>query len=69
MGAAERIQEVDTRNKRVWASIEREPQVVIEETFLEARDPKHQRPWVVLIDGNKDQLAIIEKMAEKSSST
>jgi hypothetical protein len=55
------------RNKRVWASVEREPEAVIEETFLEARarDPKHRRQWAALIDGNKDQLAIIAAMAEK----
>ena len=55
------------RNKRVWASVERESEAVIEETFLEAlaRDPKHCRQWVALIDGNKDQLAIIRAMADK----
>jgi hypothetical protein len=55
------------RNKRVWASVEREPEAVIEETFLEAvaRDPKHRRQWAALVDGNKDQLAIIEAMAKK----
>jgi len=55
------------RNKRVWASVEREPEAVVEETFLEARarDPKHRRQWAALVDGNKDQLAIIEAMAEK----
>jgi len=55
------------RNKRVWASVAHEPETVIEEAFCEARarDPKHQRQWLVLVDGNKDQLAIIETMRKK----
>ncbi|MGH7439460.1 MAG: ISKra4 family transposase [Polyangiaceae bacterium] len=55
------------RHKRVWASVEREPETVIEETFREAlaRDPQHRRQWAVLVDGNKDQLAIISAMAER----
>ena len=54
------------RNKRVWASVERDLKVVIEETFHEARarDPNHQRQWAVLVDGNKDQLASIKTMAD-----
>ena len=64
---ADRPERPKVRNKRVWASVEREPEAVIEETFLEARarDPKHMRQWVALIDGNKDQLAILRAMAEK----
>lgn len=55
------------RGKRVWASVEREPQAVVEETFLEARarDPRHQRQWVVLVDGNKDQLESVRVMARR----
>jgi hypothetical protein len=54
-------------NKRVWASVEHEPEAVIEEAFQEARarDPQHRRQWVVLVDGNKDQLAIIETQRKK----
>jgi hypothetical protein len=46
------------RNKRVWASVERDPAVVTEELFAEAqrRDPEQRRPWVMLVDGHKDQL-------------
>ena len=46
------------RNKRVWASVERDPGVVTEELFAEAqrRDPEQRRPWVMLVDGHKDQL-------------
>ncbi|MCP4285210.1 MAG: ISKra4 family transposase, partial [Gammaproteobacteria bacterium] len=46
------------RNKRVWASVERDPGKVTEELFEEAhrRDPEQKRPWVMLVDGHKDQL-------------
>lgn len=46
------------RNKRVWASVERDPGKVTEELFEEAhrRDPEHRRPWVMLVDGHQDQL-------------
>ncbi|MCP4288416.1 MAG: ISKra4 family transposase, partial [Gammaproteobacteria bacterium] len=46
------------RNKRVWASVERDPGKVTEELFEEAhrRDPEQRRPWVMLVDGHKDQL-------------
>ena len=49
------------RNKRVWASVEREPGVVIDELFAEAheRDPQQQRPWAMLVDGHEDQLKYI----------
>lgn len=52
------------RNKRVWASVEREAEEVIEEAFLEAlqRDPEQKRQWVVLIDGLPQQIRIIEKV-------
>lgn len=52
-------------NKRVWASIEREPDQVIEEIFTEAqkRDPGHQKQWVGLVDGNKKQIDLLEKQA------
>lgn len=52
-------------NKRVWASIEHSPQRVIDDAFEEAlrRDPERRRRWVVLVDGNEDQLARIRKAA------
>ena len=55
------------RNKRVFASVERDPQLVIDETFrdAEARDPDHRRTWVVLLDGNKDQIALAKAAAKK----
>ena len=55
------------RNKRVFASVERDPQRVIDETFqdAQARDPEHRRTWVVLLDGNKDQIALAKAAARK----
>jgi hypothetical protein len=55
------------RNKRVWASVERETESVIEEAFEEAlrRDPEQKRPWVVLVDGLPYQLKVIEKIKKK----
>ncbi len=55
------------RNKRVWASVEREAEQVIEEAFLEAlqRDPNQQREWVVLIDGLPQQIRLIEKVMKR----
>lgn len=50
------------RQKRVWASLSREAKEVTEEVFQEAlhRDPQKQRPWVMLVDGQEQQLDNIE---------
>lgn len=49
--------------KRVWASLEKDADKVIEEAFQEAgkRDPDHQRRWVVLVDGDVNQLRLLRK--------
>lgn len=54
-------------NKRVWASVEREMAEVIDEGFREAlrRDPKQQRRWVVLVDGQMQQLDAIIDAAKR----
>lgn len=46
------------RKKRVWASVDRDAVTVTRELFEEARrrDPKNERPWVILADGQKQQL-------------
>lgn len=46
------------RNKRVWSSVEREAEAVIGEAIEEAlrRDPRKKRPWIVLVDGQEQQL-------------
>ena len=58
------------RNKRVWASVERDGEKVIEEAFDEAfkRDPKQERPWVVVVDGHPHQLRMIERVASKKQA-
>jgi hypothetical protein len=54
-------------NKRVWASVEREAEAVIDDLFDEAvrRDPTQQRPWVVLVDGEPHQLARVHAAARR----
>ena len=54
-------------NKRVWASVERAAEAVIEDLFAEAlrRDPAQQRDWVVLVDGEPHQLARIQAAAAR----
>ena len=55
------------RNKRVWASVDREAESVIKEAFLEAlqRDPLKQRNWVVLVDGLPHQIKLINKVMKE----
>lgn len=52
-------------NKRVWASVVHSPMRVIQDAFEEAlrRDPERRRRWIVLVDGNKDQLTRIKTAA------
>jgi hypothetical protein len=49
-------------NKWCTASLVRPPAQVIADVFdqAQARDPKHLRPWVVLVDGSRHQLDLIE---------
>ena len=57
--------------KRVWASLATAPAEVIEDAFLDAasRDPQHQKRWVVLVDGNADQLARVTAAAKRHRVT
>ena len=50
------------QNKRVWASLRQTPAEVIEEMFAEAerRDPKRERTWLVLVDGQEAQQREVE---------
>ena len=52
-------------HKRVWASLKRTPEEVISAMFDEAehRDPRRQKTWVALVDGNLTQLDILQKLA------
>jgi hypothetical protein len=53
--------------KRVWASLEKSAEQVIESAFSEAsnRDPCKKKHWVALVDGENQQLRILERMAKK----
>lgn len=55
------------QDKRVWASLAKEPEQVLAEAFSEAkrRDPSHRKSWVGLVDGNSTQLEILHKQAER----
>lgn len=52
-------------HKRVWASLEKDPEAVLTEAFREAktRDPDQSKSWVALVDGNKTQIEILEDLA------
>ncbi len=72
MGLAEDIRvKPRARNKRVWASVEREAGVVIEEIFQEAlrQDPQKHRPWVFLVDGHEEQLRLVRAAAKRYQVT
>jgi hypothetical protein len=53
--------------KRVWASVEHSAQQVVDDAFAEAtrRDPEHCRRWVVLVDGQRDQIKRVQRAARK----
>ena len=57
--------------KRVWASLARSPQEVITAMFEEAvyRDPKGQKCWVALVDGNETQIRLVEQLAKERNLT
>ena len=54
--------------KRVWASIEKTSEAVVEDIFAEAlrRDPKQKKQWVCLVDGDPRQLKRIQNRAKKA---
>src|SRR5258708_32856207 len=54
-------------HKRVWASLAQSPEAVIREMFDEAarRDPKGDKRWVALVDGNLPQIDHLQRMAEE----
>jgi hypothetical protein len=59
------------RDKRVWASVEKEPRAVIREALQEAlkRDPNQQRRWVVLVDGACNQLRLVKQEVRRAKVT
>jgi hypothetical protein len=50
--------------KRVWASLEKDPDEVVKEAIEEARarDPEGRKKWVVLVDGQPTQLKMVRKL-------
>jgi hypothetical protein len=54
-------------HKRVFASVELDAEPTILQAFDEAilRDPKQEMTWVVVVDGNPDQLRIIRRLAKR----
>jgi hypothetical protein len=54
-------------HKRVWASVEKTPEEVLEDAFREGlrRDPERQKTWVGLVDGNATQLKLLTALARK----
>ena len=65
--AAERTQRPRPEHKRVWASLEKSPEQVIEEQFQEAerRDPEHKQQWVAVVDGTEEQLRLLHRLARR----
>lgn len=53
-------------SKRVWASLAKQPEKVIQEAFDEAlhRDPNKQKRFCALVDGNNKQLSLLKKFAQ-----
>ena len=52
--------------KRVWASVAKSPEEITEEMYAEAlkRDPKRQKQWVALVDGDPRQISRIKSEAK-----
>jgi hypothetical protein len=63
---AERRPRPRPENKRVWASVKKGVDVVMDDLFLEAlrRDPDKVRTWAMLVDGDPRQLERIRDFAE-----
>ena len=53
--------------KRLWASLEHEPQVTVDEAFAEARkrDPRGEKKWIVLVDGDQDLERWVKRAAKR----
>ena len=55
-------------NKRVFGSVAKAASTVVDEGFREAlgRDPLGERRWVVLLDGNDDQIRAVKRAARNA---
>jgi hypothetical protein len=53
--------------KRVWASLEKEQEDVINDLIIAAldRDPQQRKLWVCLVDGDRKQLRRLRRVAKK----
>lgn len=67
----QRVPRPKVKRKRVWASVDKPLEAVVEQAFDEAlsRDPHKRRTWVYLVDGNKDQIRIAKKLARRHGVT
>jgi hypothetical protein len=65
--AKENISRPRPEQKRTWASVEADASRTIRQAFEEAlrRDPRQEMRWVVVVDGNPDQMRIIRRLAKK----
>jgi hypothetical protein len=70
-GAAGKVKRPRPEQKRVWASLEKEPEQVISDAFDEAhrRDPNQEKHWIALVDGNNTQIDILKRMAKERGVT
>ena len=57
------------QHKRLWASLEKRPEEVIEQALGEARsrDPTGRKSWVVLVDGHRSQLKTLLRCLHRSA--
>jgi hypothetical protein len=67
-GSLAQVSRPRPEQKRVWASVEKEPEEVIVQAFAEARqrDPTVEKTWVALVDGNKAQIRHLRGKARKN---
>jgi hypothetical protein len=65
LGPGPRAQGPEAARKWLTASVAGDTAAVVAAVFAEAdrRDPGHERPWIALADGNKDQIAQIKAQA------
>jgi hypothetical protein len=56
--------------KRLWASLRKEPEEVIEEAFVEARkrDPEGVKTWIVLVDGDPELRTWVKRAAARHNA-
>ena len=66
-GYTSKLKRPKPEQKRVWASLEKEPHQVITETFDEAhrRDPNNEKRWVALVDGDNTQIDTLKRVAKQ----